>query len=55
MAQNDMEIKKSQKLEAIKQNNNESIWLGYQKAASISNPNSGGESSNTRKIVANQG
>ena len=37
-------IKKSQKLEGIKQNNNESIWLGYQKAASISNPNSGGES-----------
>lgn len=55
MAQNDMEIKKSQKVEGIKQNNNESIWLGYQKAASISNPNSGGESSNTRKIVANQG
>ena len=55
VAFNNLEIKKSQMVEAIKQNNNQSIWLGYQKAASISNPKSGSESGNNRKIVANQG
>jgi len=55
VAFNNLEIKKSQMVEAIKQNNNQSIWLGYQKAASISNPKSGSESSNNRRIVANQG
>ena len=55
VALNNLELKKSQKVEGIAQNNNQSIWLGFQKAASISNPNSGSESSNTRKIVANQG
>ena len=55
MALNNLELKKSQKVEGIAQNNNQSIWLGYQKAASISNPRSGSEASNSRKIVANQG
>ena len=55
VALNNLELKKNQKVEGIAQNNNQSIWLGFQKAASISNPNSGSESSNTRKIVANQG
>lgn len=55
VALNNLELKKNQKVEGIAQNNNQSIWLGFQKAASISNPNSGGESSNTRKILTNQG
>jgi hypothetical protein len=55
VALNSLELKKSQKVEGIAQNNNQSVWLGYQKAASISNPISGSEASNSRKIVANQG
>jgi len=54
MTLNNLELKKNQKVEGIAQNNNQSIWLGYQKAASISNPSSGSESSNIRRIVANQ-
>lgn len=53
-ALNDMTIEKSQKVEGMVQNNNESIRLGFQRAAALSNPQSGGESNNMRKIVANQ-
>ena len=54
VALNNLELEKSQKVEGTAQNNNQSICLGYQKAASISNPKSGSESSNIRRIVANQ-
>lgn len=51
MALNTIEIKKNQKIDGIRRNNTETIWLGDQKACGLG---PGGQSSNSIKIVTNQ-